>query len=218
MGTGEIFCRICGRGRYLSVKQWQIIVFMVLLIILTSGLFTLFSASFSVAISEKPAIHTPTSIVISSPLATATFETYKISPSLTPHLISTQKPQPTATATLQPSPTRTSRPTQTATRKPPLTLTPIPPASIICSGAPLTRLNVGMRVRVTYTDGTQGSVRSAPASGQILGKVPEGIGMIIMSGPRCDNSRVWWKVETDNGYTGWMSEGKLGEYWLEPSN
>lgn len=94
----------------------------------------------------------------------------------------------------------------------------IPPANITCSGAPPTRLNVGMRARVTYTDGTSGSVRPATASGQILGKVPEGAGMDVIGGPRCDNSRVWWRVKTDNGYTGWISEGKPGEYWLEPTN
>ncbi|MEM9776247.1 MAG: SH3 domain-containing protein, partial [Chloroflexota bacterium] len=67
-------------------------------------------------------------------------------------------------------------------------------------------------------DGTPGSVRPAPASGQVYGKVPEGVGMDIVGGPRCDNSRVWWKVKTDNGYEGWISEGKPGEYWLEPYN
>lgn len=92
-------------------------------------------------------------------------------------------------------------------------------ANISCSGAPKTRLNVGFRARVTYTDGTPGSIRPATASGTVLGKVPEGVGMDIIGGPVCDNGRIWWKVNTDNNLSGWISEGKLGEpYWLEPIN
>ncbi|MDA0245167.1 MAG: hypothetical protein OT477_17260 [Chloroflexi bacterium] len=130
METGEIFCRICGRNRYLPVKQWQIVVFTVLIIALAGGLFTLFSLSSSVAVSEKLSIHTPTPtprlMVTSSPVAVIEIQT--VSPSLTPHPISTQKPQLPATATLQPSPTRTLRPTQTATPKPSPTLTHVPPS------------------------------------------------------------------------------------------
>lgn len=90
------------------------------------------------------------------------------------------------------------------------------PATITCSGAAQTRLNVGFRARVTFTDGSPNSIRSAPASANVLGKAPEGTGMDIIDGPRCNNSRIWWKVKTDNGYTGWTAEGKPGDYWLEP--
>jgi serine/threonine protein kinase len=130
------------------------------------------------------------------------------------------------TSTLRPAASSipTSRPTSRPTSKPTSTSrsASTPKAftyfNIICDGAPLTRLNVGFRARVTYTNGTAGSVRLAPASAQILGKVPEGVGMDIIGGPECDTGRVWWIVETDNGYRGWMSEGKPGEYWLEPAD
>lgn len=142
----------------------------------------------------------------------------------------TTRPSTTPRPVIEPSsanqsqvrPTSTPRPTSTKrpTSLPRPTSTPksIAPANIRCNGAPTTRLNVGMRASVTYTDGTPGSIRPAPASGQVLGKVPEGGGMDIIGGPRCDNSRIWWRVKTDNGYTGWISEGKPGEYWLEPIN
>jgi hypothetical protein len=177
MEAGEVFCRICGRSRFLPIKKWQVAVF-----VMSPIIFMLFPTSSSSVVSEISLTQTLTSTAISGP--TATFEIYTVSPSLTPNPTSTQKPQPTNTATLKPSPTRTPRPSQTPTHKPSSTPTRIPPSSITCSGAPPTRLNTGMRAKVTFTDGTPGSVRPAPASRQILGRVPEGITMSVVGRPR----------------------------------
>lgn len=86
-----------------------------------------------------------------------------------------------------------------------------------CNGAPVTRLNVGDRVYVVEGTGI-GNLRDAPASGNILGSVEEGGGMLIEDGPDCVNERVWWFVRADNGLTGWTAEGRPGEYWLRLNN
>ena len=93
-----------------------------------------------------------------------------------------------------------------------------PPANIRCDGAPPTRLDVGFRAEVTYTDGTGSSIRDLPASSNVLARIPEGTGMKIIGGPECHNNIVWWKVSTDGSHSGWISEGKENEYWLEPDN
>lgn len=92
------------------------------------------------------------------------------------------------------------------------------PANIGCAGAPQTRLNIGYTARVTDADGEPNSVRDAPASGTVLGLAPVGTLFEIIDGPVCDNRRVWWKIKTANGYTGWGAEGKPGVYWMEPVN
>lgn len=176
------------------------------------------------------ALITPTQIPVSTPTnnVTAIPGTLQLptkspntsQPTLKPSV--TMSPTPKSLSTKTPKPTRivsTRQPNPTSTRNSLFSNNqPSNPAKITCRGAPSTRLNVGYRARVTYTDGTPGSVRSAAASASIIGKVPEGVGMDIVGGPRCDNSIVWWRVKTDNGYKGWMSEGNPSEYWLEPSN
>lgn len=89
--------------------------------------------------------------------------------------------------------------------------------TVACPGAPPTRLQVGDQVQVTFTDGSPNRIRQLPASSTILGSAPEGTKMVILEGPECKNERVWWKVETENGYTGWTAEGDPETYWLEPA-
>lgn len=84
-----------------------------------------------------------------------------------------------------------------------------------CPSAPPTRLQVGDQVQVTFTDGSPNRIRQSPASSTILGSAPEGTKMVILEGPECKNERVWWKVTTENGYTGWTAEGNMDAYWLE---
>jgi hypothetical protein len=92
------------------------------------------------------------------------------------------------------------------------------PAQINCSGAAQTRLNVGFTARVAFTDGTASRIRDLPASANVLASVPEGTLMTITGGPECHNQLVWWQVWTHsfNQSTGWLAEGKPGDYWLEP--
>lgn len=89
--------------------------------------------------------------------------------------------------------------------------------SFTCAGAPPTRLQVGDQVQVTFTDGSPNRIRQLPASSTILGSAPEGTKMVILEGPECKNERVWWKVSTENGLTGWTAEGNPETYWLEPA-
>ena len=135
MEVGEIFCRICGRGRLLPVKQWQVVVFMASFVMLMCSLFTLLLTSSSNVAPEIPATQLLASRVISSPVAISEIYTVSPSPSPTP----TPKSQLTETEISKPSPTRTPHPTQTATRKPSPTSTRIPPsptaAQATCSQA-----------------------------------------------------------------------------------
>jgi hypothetical protein len=40
----------------------------------------------------------------------------------------------------------------------------------------------------------------------------------VISGPTCDTSNTWrwWLVKAASGTEGWMAEGIVDEYWLEP--
>lgn len=87
--------------------------------------------------------------------------------------------------------------------------------SFSCSGAPETRLQIGMKAYVVESTGI-GNLREAPASSSIIRSIEEGGGMQILDGPKCVNQRVWWFAESDTGSQGWISEGRIGEYWLRP--
>lgn len=50
----------------------------------------------------------------------------------------------------------------------------------------------------------------------ILNKVPEGTLLNILDGPKCADDNHWWKIRTDNGLEGWMTETQDDVYLLEP--
>ncbi len=63
---------------------------------------------------------------------------------------------------------------------------------------------------------TQLNLRGEPSTAQArLGVLLEGLLVGVMDGPRCNEGYVWWQVETD-GLIGWVAEGRVNEYWLEP--
>lgn len=127
-------------------------------------------------------------------------------------------------------------PTPTYTRTPiPPTNTPYPsntpkpqiePHSINCPGFDGTRLNIGMQARIirsTNIGDASKPIRELPQSRGVIVEAPIGVIVKIIDGPDCQksndgvNSLVYWKVSW-NGYTGWTSEGKGSEYYLEPVN
>jgi hypothetical protein len=86
-----------------------------------------------------------------------------------------------------------------------------------CDGAPPSRIQKGTKARVTYTDGRKLNVRIGPGTSFAKsGSAPEGSGMSVLDGPTCANGYWWWKVSTDDGQTGWVAEGELGNYFMEP--
>ncbi|MDH5506700.1 MAG: protein kinase [Anaerolineae bacterium] len=88
----------------------------------------------------------------------------------------------------------------------------------VCTGAPRTRLAVGMRAFVGLFPPLANTVRKTPGtSSQSLGKIQPGGKMTILDGPDCANNMVWWKVRATSGsLTGWTAEGNTQNYWLVP--
>ncbi|MEL7434161.1 MAG: SH3 domain-containing protein [Chloroflexota bacterium] len=83
-----------------------------------------------------------------------------------------------------------------------------------CDGAPETRLSVGMRARVTFTDGTALRLRNAPF-GDILTELQEGTEFDVIGGPECNDGFVWWQISTDDNLVGWSAEGDSDDYYIE---
>lgn len=108
---------------------------------------------------------------------------------------------------------------------------PIAPAtstsqpSFSCPGAPRTRLQVGMTGRITFTDGTSTFLRSEPEAGNnVIDKLPEGTEFEIIGGPVCaqrpgrNDAYIYWEivVPSRKNRSGWVAEGGLNNYYLEP--
>lgn len=80
-------------------------------------------------------------------------------------------------------------------------------ASNSCPGAPKQRLQVGGNAYVcTAVDSV--ALREGPGkSYSIMKRLVPGADLKVIDGPSCANNWSFWKVETDSGYVGWMSEG-----------
>lgn len=105
----------------------------------------------------------------------------------------------------------------------PMTLTPVQPTlstktvNFVCTGAPQPRIQTGGKARVTFTNGIPIRVRNAPgARSEILILIPEGTVFSVIDGPRCQDGAVWWNIRLDSGTLGWVMEGEIGNYYVEP--
>ena len=97
--------------------------------------------------------------------------------------------------------------------------TPVPPAPVLpaCSSAPVPRMIVGQVGRVTFTTGEPVRVRTGPGTANpILVLLPEGTIFYVTGGPVCSDPYWWWSVQTSGGVSGWMAEGVVGNYFIEP--
>ena len=84
-------------------------------------------------------------------------------------------------------------------------------------GTLASRLSVGITARVAFSDGSNMRIRGGPGFSQdIFNKVPEGTLLKIVDGPECVDDNNWWKIRTDNGLEGWMTETQDDVYLLEP--
>ncbi len=85
-----------------------------------------------------------------------------------------------------------------------------------CGGLP-SRLFVDAGARVTFTDGSDMSIREKPGfSENVLTTVPENSAIVILNSRKCAEGSTWWKILTDDGQEGWMAEDQNGVYLLEP--
>lgn len=89
-----------------------------------------------------------------------------------------------------------------------------------CPGAPTQRLNIGEMAYVcTATDSVK--LREGPGKNySVIKSLVPGADLKVIGGPTCADNWSWWKVETESGYVGWMSEGgdSVDRYFLCPRN
>lgn len=136
--------------------------------------------------------------------------------------IPTTAPRITTTATTEEESTATRTPTPTITPTPTLVIIPVtsPPPTLIegCPNTYPTRLAVGMRADVTTSPRL--NVRREPTTGakNVVGQVYPGETVTIRDGPRCAEEMIWWSVESESNLVGWVSEGSVQEYFMEPSS
>lgn len=99
--------------------------------------------------------------------------------------------------------------------------TPEPTATakvVSCPGAPPQQLDISQRGYVcTKSDSV--IVRESPnrSSGSVT-HISPGTEFSIIDGPKCANDWSWWKIQTDDGITGWMAEGgdQIDPYFICP--
>lgn len=84
-----------------------------------------------------------------------------------------------------------------------------------CPGAPDARLAVGMEAVVATEDVLR--LRDEPVVGEIQRLLEPGSLVTILSGPQCQDSYRWYEVAIEDGATGWVAEGDITEYYLEPT-
>ncbi len=83
--------------------------------------------------------------------------------------------------------------------------------------APL-RLHAGTRAAVTYRDGVSRRLRAAPStSAGVVAELIDGIAFdVIDDTPVCADHFNWWQVRiVPTGLTGWLAEGRPGNYWFD---
>lgn len=84
-----------------------------------------------------------------------------------------------------------------------------------CPGAPDARLTAGMEAVVTAGDEGLRLRASAPA-GEISALLDDGTTLTVLSDAVCAGGYRWYQVQTVDGLTGWVAEGDLTAYYLEP--
>ena len=95
-------------------------------------------------------------------------------------------------------------------------LPPKPTSS--CPGAPQQRMIVNQRGFVcTQADNVR--LRNAPQeSASVITSMPVESQFTVIGGPACSDDWSWWQIQTDDGYTGWISEGgdEVDPYFICP--
>lgn len=89
-----------------------------------------------------------------------------------------------------------------------------------CPGAPPQRLKVDEMAYVC-TSADSVKLREGPGKNySVIKSLVPGADLKVIGGPTCSDNWSWWKVETESGYVGWMSEGgdSVDRYFLCPRN
>ncbi|MBC7872185.1 MAG: SH3 domain-containing protein [Chitinophagaceae bacterium] len=124
--------------------------------------------------------------------------------------------QMTPYETLPPLPSATISPTPRPTRTRIVTSDVVITPTAVCSGAPSPRLIVNERGRVLDDDPRPLNVRSGPGTDyRIFGRLEVLDVFLVESGPNCGDGYVWFKIRRGI-LEGWIAEGDLGAYYVEP--
>lgn len=94
---------------------------------------------------------------------------------------------------------------------------PTPSGTALCIGAPPSRVSVGVRARVTFSNENPQPLRMRAApGGSFITQLPEGTEFSVAGGPQCQGNLTWWQARLADGRTGWVAEGSGQEYFIEP--
>jgi hypothetical protein len=87
-----------------------------------------------------------------------------------------------------------------------------------CPGAPPIRLEVGKNACTADIHPDTLRVRSAPTifPENVLFRLDSGTRQHVLEGPYCADGYTWFKVVSEDGEGGWVAEGSLQNYFLEP--
>jgi RNA polymerase subunit RPABC4/transcription elongation factor Spt4 len=93
-----------------------------------------------------------------------------------------------------------------------------PTMDISCPGAPPIRVEAGDLVRVTTTEGDKLNLRSSPkVVNNIIDLIPAGTKLRVISGPNCSDNSTFWEIQIlESTEQGWVMEGDLSLYYIEP--
>lgn len=88
---------------------------------------------------------------------------------------------------------------------------------VMCPNAPVSRLVVMERGRVTETeDGETLNMRTSPGTNnRIIVQMEQLETFFVLDGPVCTSQYTWYKVEY-KGDVGWVAEGDADQYYAEP--
>lgn len=149
-------------------------------------------------------------------------------------VLSTPQPEPTATLI----PTRPSIPTLASTTEETPQATPVPETTDIittetaptedatqfgdgnCDASPDSRIIVGMSVVVQAAGGTL-AFRANPLDSAPVAQLPDQLVLPVVGGPACRTGYRQWQVRAtidDALRDGWVSEGTITRYFLEPTS
>jgi hypothetical protein len=117
---------------------------------------------------------------------------------------SSPPPAPTAPPTQRPteraSATRTLPPAPTLTQS----VTPAPTSTATSTPTPMMSATPTVRVGLIYGTGDLGAVVREAPGGPVIASYLEGTRLTILSGPEEVDGQLWWRVETPEGFPGWV--------------
>jgi hypothetical protein len=104
----------------------------------------------------------------------------------------------------------------TASATPFVMPTPLPLAAPVCPAAPRTRLILNQRARVLPDDPRPINLRGGPGtSNNTITSITILEIFFVLNGPVCNGDYAWYEVQYGD-YRGWIAEGDLSSYYVEP--